>query len=123
MDNFVASLDMSAYQRRKGAVGEREAAQELCDSVGLIVTRQARNGIDGGADVAGDGIIVEVKRREGGLVIENWLQQAERSRVRPIDVPIVLARADNCAWIVSVRLADVNDFVEVIKAHRIQREG
>ena len=114
---------MSAYQRRKGAVGEREAAQELCDSVGLIVTRQARNGIDGGADVAGDGIIVEVKRRDGrGLIIETWLQQAERSRVRPIDVPIVMARADNCAWIVSLRLADLGDFVQVIEEHRKMRE-
>lgn len=113
---------MGAYQRRKGACGEREAAQELCDSVGLIVSRQARNGIDGGADVAGDGIIVEVKRRDGGLIVETWLQQAERSRVRPVDVPIVLARADNCAWIVSVRLADLGDLVEVIGAHRAQRE-
>lgn len=121
MDNFVASFDMSTYQRRKGAVGEREAAQELCDSVGLIVTRQARNGIDGGADVAGDGIIVEVKRRDGGLIVETWLQQAERSRVRPIDVPIVMARADNCAWIVSLRLADLGDFVQVIEQHRKQR--
>ena len=74
------------------------------------------------ADVAGDGIIVEVKRRDGGLIVETWLQQAERSRVRPIDVPIVMARADNCAWIVSLRLADLGDFVQVIESHRKQRE-
>ena len=113
---------MSASQRRKGAVGEREAATELCEAVGLIVTRQARNGVDGGADVAGDGITVEVKRRDGGLIVETWMQQAERSRVRPIDVPVVLARADACAWIVSVRLADLSDLVEVIGQHRKQRE-
>lgn len=113
---------MTAYQRTKGANGEREAAKELAEFTGLIVTRQARNGVAGGADVAGDGIVVEVKRRGGGLIIENWLKQAEASRVRPIDVPIVLARADSKEWIVCVRLADIKDLCEVIADHNRARE-
>ena len=50
----------------------------------------------------------------------NTLKRPKRALI--VDVPIVMARADNCAWIVSLRLADLGDFVQVIESHRKQRE-
>ena len=107
---------MSASQRRKGAVGEREACDALA-AHGLCCPRQARNGIDGGCDLAGSGIVVEVKRRHH-LGITAWMQQAIESRVRPDDVPIVMCREDAGEWIICVRAEDLSDMMAVMQAHR-----
>jgi len=108
---------MSASQRRKGAVGEREGAA-VCEIFGLNVSRQARNGVDGGADLAGDGIVIEVKRRTA-MVLEGWMKQAEESRVRPIDIAVVLARQDSSDWILSIRMKDFDEFIRLTNTHRL----
>lgn len=112
---------MSAMQRRKGAVGEREASDALA-AHGICAPRQARNGVDQGCDLAGDGLVVEVKRRHA-ISIDRWMQQADESRVRADDVPIMLCRADGGEWTLCVRLRNLTDFLAVVAAHRGQLMG
>lgn len=110
---------MGVSQRRKGAVGEREA-QEALAAHGICAPRQARNGVAGGADLAGDGIVVEVKRRKGLIAIESWLAQAETAAQPTGALPCVMCRSDSRRWILALRLDDLSDFVRLLSQHRCE---
>lgn len=110
---------MGASHRRKGANGEREAAAAL-RAQGICVTRQARNGVDGSADLAGDGIVCEVKRRNGGLTSARWLEQSCAARVNADDVAILLQREDQGAWLLTLKLADLWAFCAVADRHKCE---
>lgn len=108
---------MSASQRRKGAVGEREAAAAL-HCAGLSVTRQARNGVDHGCDLAGKGIVVEVKRRAGSLLMDTWMRQAIASKIDSDDIAIVACRSDRGEWLVCIRAQDFGRAARLRDEHR-----
>ena len=72
---------MSASQRRKGQVAEREAYHLLADQLGDIVERRDLSQTrDGGGDIRipQARVLVEVKRQERRSV-PTWLRQARRS--------------------------------------------
>ena len=72
---------MSASQRRKGQVGEREAHAVLWEQLGDIVERRDLSQTrDGGGDIRipKARVLVEVKRQERRSVPQ-WLKQARQS--------------------------------------------
>lgn len=106
---------MGAHQRRKGANGEREAADELSDATGMLWRRtigQTRMGGCEAPDIHCDdlpGLHCEVKR---GKAIRLWaaLKQAIAD-AKPGAVPFVLARLDRGEWVVVVRVRDLRELV------------
>ena len=102
---------MGAHQRRKGASGEREAADVLSETTGMLWRRtigQTRRGGCEAPDIYCDdlpGLHCEVKR---GKAVSLWaaLRQAQEDAA-PGAVPWVLARLDCGEWVVMVRLADL----------------
>jgi hypothetical protein len=102
---------MGAMQRRKGAAGERDAAQNLKFNTGLIVERNARNGVAGAADLVGEGIALEVKRRKR-LSFHRFLDQAgkhiknSRGEIVGCEATLigVLSREDNGFWHLTIPL-------------------
>lgn len=96
---------MSAASRRKGARGEREAAEALrivwpeADRAPM----QARGATRDGSEISGTGEYwVEVKR--GRATPQAALRQATRDAAPHGRVPIALTRADRGEWIVSMGL-------------------
>jgi hypothetical protein len=100
---------MGAFERRKGAVGERDAVHYLRGCTGLIVERNARNGVEDAADLVGDGMVFEVKRRKR-LAFHEFLRQAGRAvqkngKVVPEPTLMgVLSREDQGQWVLSIPL-------------------
>lgn len=101
---------MSAHQRRKGAEGERDAARYLWACACLTVERNARNGVKDAADLVGDGMVFEVKRRKS-LAFHKFLKQAGKpltddwGKVRSDGTLCgVLSREDNGAWALTIPL-------------------
>ena len=101
---------MGAWQRRKGAAGERDAKDYLWSCACLTVERNARNGIKDAADLVGDGMVFEVKRRKR-LAFHNFLRQAGRpitddwGKVTPDGTLMgVLSREDNGCWAITIPL-------------------
>jgi hypothetical protein len=100
--------DMSAMQRRKGAVAERELFGILSDMLGTCVRRnvdQARNGGADGLDVPGWAI--ECKRVESGFR-EAWWVQAVNQSVDTDRKPALVYRASRQPWRVRMFLHDCN---------------
>lgn len=114
---------MGRHQRQKGVRGEREAADCL-SSIGIAVERLARNGVDGASDLAGQGIVVEVKRRRS-LIAEKWLSQCEESlsgysRTNdPETLCALMMRGDNGRWILAIRADELDGLCQVLRRHRI----
>lgn len=104
-------------QRTKGAVGEREAAAAL-SAQGIGVSRLARNGVDGAADLGGDGVVVEVKRRRRLAQLTRWMSQAQDACDTTHQLGIVMMREDDGEWIVCVRLDDIGLLASTLSAHR-----
>jgi hypothetical protein len=103
---------MSINSRYKGAEGEREAAEFLTNLFKLPVRRgcQYRGGPDS-PDVCGlDGLAVEVKRR-ARLHVESALQQALHD-ASPVDVPMVMHRADREDWKITIFAKDLLRFLD-----------
>lgn len=102
---------MGAMQRRKGASGEREAADVLSEATGWVWRRiigQTRFGGSEAPDIDCDdlpGTHCEVKR---GKAVSLWaaLRQATDDAGAG-RIPWVLARLDRGEWVVVVRLADL----------------
>ncbi len=91
---------MSASQRRKGQVGEREAAALLTDEFGTVCRRTLDQPRQGGCDVADlPPFSIEVKRRKS-LTLHSWIEQARKAH--PDRVPLVMARGDGREWLVIV---------------------
>ena len=89
---------MSAMQRRKGASGEREAAELLRKITGLDVQRRVRQH-GGDSDLLGvNGWAIEVKRRR--IVTRSdlrnwWAQTVDQAGFL---LPALLYRADRVDW-------------------------
>ena len=101
---------MGAMQRRKGAQGERDAKDYLWACACLRVERNARNGVKDAADLVGDGMVFEVKRRKS-LAFHKFIKQAGKpitddwGKVRPDTTLIgVLSREDNGCWALTIPL-------------------
>jgi hypothetical protein len=104
---------MGAHQRRKGASGEREAADVLSEATGRLWSRsigQTRRGGSEAPDVYCDdipGLHCEVKR---GKAISLWAALRQATDDAGADrLPWVLARLDRGEWVVVVRLRDLRD--------------
>jgi len=112
---------MGSKSRSKGAGAEREAAAAL-RALGVHVERTARNGVDGGVDVQGSGLAVEVKRRRRSPAVARWLAQSRNSAAKTRDslVPIVMTRGDHDDWVVVVALADLDALASRIAQARLQ---
>jgi O-succinylbenzoate synthase len=91
---------MSASQRRKGQVGEREAAALLTDEFGTLCKRTLDQPREGGCDIASlPGFSIEVKRRKK-LGLHAWMKQAREGA--GTSIPLVMCRGDGQEWLVVV---------------------
>jgi hypothetical protein len=107
---------MGLRSRRKGKVGEREAAKAWSAAVDC----EARRGVQfqGGAespDVSHkvDGVHIEVKRTARGYNTQAAIEQA-REDAKPGNVPVVLSRQDRGEWIASVPLSELMALVDIL---------
>lgn len=91
---------MSASQRRKGQVGEREAAALLTEEFGVACKRTLDQPREGGADISLVPFAIEVKRRKR-LGLHAWVQQATDAAAGS-RIPLVMARGDGEDWVVIV---------------------
>jgi len=101
--------------RRKGAAGEREAAEKLNEVLGTRFHRGRQyHGGPESPDLAGDlpGLHLEVKRVERVRLYEA-LGQARRDAA-PDQVPVVMHRANNRPWVIVVDVADLIRLLDVI---------
>lgn len=89
---------MSASQRRKGQVGERECAELLSAEFGTVCKRTLDQPREGGSDINLGPFAVEVKRRKK-LGVHAWVKQAQKAVDGPRRIPIVLARGDGQEWV------------------------
>ena len=105
---------MSINSNTKGKAGERELAAKLSTMFRREVFRsQQYCGANHDADLLGlPGIHIECKRVES-MDLYRWLKQAW-AEVGPPDVAAVFHRRNKEAWIVSVALTDLPDFVEAL---------
>lgn len=94
---------MSASQRRKGQVGERECAALLSEEFGIVCKRTLDQPREGGCDIALPGFKPEVKRRKK-LGLHAWMDQALRAAGPGI--PMVMCRGDGQEWLVVFRFKD-----------------
>jgi hypothetical protein len=108
---------MSATERRKGAVGEREVVQLLHDHG----WRDARRTSDGlGQQTRGDitngpaGIHVEIKRQER-LNVPAALRQAHDD-ANALDVPVVIHRPSRSPWMATLPLDDLLELLQLREA-------
>lgn len=114
---------MGRAQRAKGARGELEAAEKLRQHLGIAAQRSARNGVDGASDLDTSMTFWkwEVKRY-ARLGVESIMQRAEldqaTSAVR-LDHTALLMRADDCEWLIVLRLHDVPQFLRDLEAQRM----
>lgn len=106
---------MGKRSRDKGKRGEREAAKALSDLTGISWRRavgQSASGSDAPDVERADDVSllwIEVKRGKQPA-IRPALRQAIRA-CKARYVPVVLSRADQDDWIVTLRLSDVPKFV------------
>jgi len=114
---------MGMMQRRKGAAGEREAAEKLNEVLGTRFHRGRQyHGGPGSPDLAGDlpGLHLEVKRVEA-LRLYPSLEQARRDA--PTDaVPAVMHRMNKKPWVVIVYADDLIRLLDVVDACRARVE-
>jgi Holliday junction resolvase len=110
---------MGRMQRRKGAAGEREAAEKLNEVLGTHL-RRGRQYCGGpeSPDVAGDlpGLHLEVKRVEA-LRLYPSLEQARRDAGTG-DVPAVMHRMNKKPWVMIVYADDLIRLLDVVDACR-----
>ena len=110
---------MGSMSKRKGAAGEREAAEKLNEVLGTRFHRGRQyHGGPESPDLAGDlpGLHLEVKRVERVRLYEA-LGQARRDAA-PDQVPVVMHRANNRPWVVVVEAADLIRLLDVIDSCR-----
>ena len=110
---------MGKMSKRKGAVGEREAAAKLNEVLGTRFHRGRQyQGGPGSPDLAGDlpGLHVEVKRCER-LSLYRAMAQARRDA--SVDqVPAVMHRANGRGWLLVVAVEDLIRLLDVVDACR-----
>jgi anionic cell wall polymer biosynthesis LytR-Cps2A-Psr (LCP) family protein len=103
---------MGRAQRAKGARGELEAAEQLRKVLGIKAERSARNGVKGAGDLVTnlDGWRIEVKRY-ARLTIESKFQKVELDAALDGEQALMMMRADDCEWLVVMRLDTLPDLV------------
>lgn len=107
---------MGKAQRTKGAVYEREIAQQFTDVLSLPDVEFKRNigqARDGGNDIDVGPLVVECKRRKSLTGLYQWVEQAEaaameRWRAEPGEpaYPCVILREDDNESLVLMKLED-----------------
>ena len=105
--------------KRKGAAGEREAAEKLNEVLGTRFHRGRQyHGGPESPDLAGDlpGLHLEVKRCER-LRLYEALTQARRDAA-VTQVPAVLHRANQKPWVIVVDIEDLIRLLDVVDEHR-----
>jgi hypothetical protein len=110
---------MGSMSKRKGAAGEREAAEKLNEVLGTRFHRGRQyHGGPESPDLAGDlpGLHLEVKRCER-LRLYEALTQARRD-ASVTQVPAVMHRANNRAWVVVVHVEDLIRLLDVVDGAR-----
>jgi hypothetical protein len=110
---------MGSMSKRKGAAGEREAAEKLNEVLGTRFHRGRQyHGGPESPDLAGDlpGLHVEVKRTER-LSLYPALAQARRD-ASVTQVPAVMHRANNRPWVIVVEVADLIRLLDVVDEQR-----
>ena len=98
---------MGASQRNKGARGERELAKLLEDYLGVAVTRNLMQTRDGGHDLNGLPVALEVKRQET-LRLQEWWFQAVTQATRVAKLPALAWRQNGKQWTFRVPLRLMN---------------
>lgn len=88
---------MSKMSKSKGARGERELANILAEHLGIDVARNLSQSRDGGHDLDGLPLAVEVKRRET-LRLGEWWQQAVEQAYVCGKVPALAFRQNRQPW-------------------------
>ncbi len=114
---------MGMMQRRKGAAGEREAAEKLNEVLGTRFHRGRQyHGGPESPDLAGDlpGLHLEVKRVEA-LRLYPSLEQARRDAATD-EVPAVIHRPNRKPWVVIVYADDLIRLLDVVDACRARIE-
>jgi hypothetical protein len=110
---------MGSMSKRKGAAGEREAAEKLNE---VLVTRFHRgrqyHGGPESPDLTGDlpGLHLEVKRCER-LRLYEALAQARRD-ASVTQVPAVMHRANQKPWVIVVDVEHLIRLLDVVDQHR-----
>jgi Holliday junction resolvase len=97
---------MGAYERRKGAVGERELSEFLREHLKIEAARSARNGVNQAEDIFHSlpGLHIECKRVER-LNVTAAMEQANVAAGGKI--PSVWHRRNRGEWLVTVRGEDL----------------
>ena len=103
---------MGAKSKRKGKLGELEAAKEITRLFGVEARRsQQYSGNNHDGDLCGlEGVHVEVKRCER-LELYGAVDQAVNDSSTD-DTPLVLHRRNGCDWLAICRLDDLPELVE-----------
>ena len=110
---------MGSMSKRKGAAGEREAAEKLNEVLGTRFHRGRQyHGGPESPDLAGDlpGLHLEVKRCER-LRLYEALAQARRD-ASVTQVPAVMHRANQKPWVIVVDVEDLIRLLDVVDEHR-----
>lgn len=106
--------------RQKGKRGELEArnyVREWWHSPNCIRSAQAGGAFAADLLHAGEGLHVEVKRRQR-IAATHFMKQAEED-CGEREVPVVLMREDNYpTWIVAFRIEDTDKFIEIINRNK-----
>jgi Holliday junction resolvase len=101
---------MAKMQRSKGARGERELARLLAEELGTDITRNLLQTREGGHDLDGLPVALEVKRQEA-LNINAWWRQAVAQAEASGLAPALAYRQSRKPWKFIVRLSDITDRV------------
>ncbi len=97
---------MGAKQRRKGATGERELAKLLSAELGIEVLRNLSQTRDGGYDLKGLNISLEVKRQETEE-LQRWWNQTVIQAKESGKIPVLAYRRSRQKWRFVLPLAGV----------------
>ena len=110
---------MGSMSKRKGAAGEREAAEKLNEVLGTRFHRGRQyHGGPESPDLTGDmpGLHLEVKRCER-LRLYEALAQARRD-ASVTQVPAVMHRANQKPWVIVVDVEHLIRLLDVVDEHR-----
>lgn len=100
--------------RTKGAAGEREAAHALTEALGIPCRRGVQyQGSPDSPDVVGlAGLHLEVKRVEHLNMTAAIAQAIHDAGTQ--EIPVVMHRRNRAPWMLTLRLADLGNFMVVI---------
>ena len=110
---------MGSMSKRKGAAGEREAAEKLNEVLGTRFHRGRQyHGGPESPDLAGDlpGLHVEVKRCERLRLYEALTQARQDASVT--QVAAVMHRANGKPWVIAVQVEDLIRLLDVVDEFR-----